>query len=180
VVIARGERLLPVLQARLQAGEGSRALFDALACTGTLAAADVCAGLLEHPQLARLAADALRAITGIDPTPPVGAVAEQDDCPRDEVLLPLASPEFMREQWQRRREQLAPKQRYLHGRPVDPGQLRGLLNSAPMRRRHLLAAELAMRTAGAAQVATTTWTRIQRAQLDAITASESAATPAHR
>jgi uncharacterized protein (TIGR02270 family) len=178
VVIARGERLLPVLQARLQAGEGSRALFDALICIGTLEAADVCAGLLDHPRLARLAADGLRAITGIDPTPPAGALAEPDDCPRDEVLLPLPSPAAMREQWQRQREQLAAKQRYLHGRPVDSGQLRALLTTAPMRRRHLLAAELAMRSGGAAQLATTTWTRVQRAQLDAIAANEAAAAPA--
>jgi uncharacterized protein (TIGR02270 family) len=170
VVLARGERLLPLLQSQLQADAGSRAVFDALACIGTIEAADVCARLLDHPVLARLAADGLRAITGIDPTPPAGTVAQPDDCPRDELLLPLPLPEQLREQWQQRREHYAPQQRYFGGRAFDPGQLPALLRTAPMRRRHLLAAELTMRTAGLAQIATTTWTRVQRGQVDAAAA----------
>lgn len=174
VVLARGERLLPVLQAQLQAGEGSRAVFDALACVGTIEAADLCASLLDHDRWARLAADGLRAITGIDPTPPAGTVQEPADCPRDELLLPLPLPEAMREEWQKRRAHWSAKQRYLGGRPFDPTQLVAYLVGAPMRRRHSLAAELSMTTQGASQVATLGWTRVQRAQLAAITLPASA------
>jgi hypothetical protein len=76
-------------------------------------------------------------------------------------------PELVREAWQKRREHYTPKQRYLLGRPFDPAQLPTLLANAPMRRRHLLAAELCMRSQGALQVTTIGWTKVQRAQLGA-------------
>ncbi|HWB74082.1 MAG TPA: hypothetical protein VG755_03985 [Nannocystaceae bacterium] len=174
VVLARGERLLPMLQAQLQAGEGTREVFDALWCIGTIEAADVCASLLEHDRFARLAADALRAITGIDPTPPPDTARQPEDLPRDELLLPQPEPGVVREAWQKRREHYAAKQRYLLGRPFDPAQLPTLLASAPMRRRHLLAAELCMRSQGAMQITTIGWTKLQRAQLGAAVVPESA------
>lgn len=171
VVLGRGERLLPMLQARLEAGDRSRALFDAIACVGTIEAADLCASLLDDPAAARLAADGLRAITGIDPTPPPGTVREPDDCPRELLLLPLPLPDALRAAWQAQRGRYGAHQRHLGGRPFAPEDLHAALVAAPMRRRHTLAAELGMRTAAAAQVTTTTWTRVQRTQLAAVGAA---------
>ena len=68
--IARGDRLMPILLARVQAGDATREVFDALACIGTVTAADTCAAVLHRPDQARLAADGLHAITGVDPRPP--------------------------------------------------------------------------------------------------------------
>ncbi len=168
VASGAGERLLPVIQSRLRERHGSaRPLFDALATIGTVAAAQLAASLLDHREHARLAADALRAITGLDPSPPPGVVPEAD-CPRDELLLPTPAPELLRERWLELRPSLDPKRRYLQGEAFDPEQLPQWLARAPMRRRHALADELAMRTGGASQIVTTTWTRVQWAQLDAL------------
>lgn len=170
-VLDRGARLLPMLQARLLEGKVGRHVFDALACVGTIEAADVCASLLDHADHGRLAADGLRAITGLDPTPPYDAGVVAAEGPRDELLLPTPAPEVLRAAWTELRPHYETKVRYLGGRPFDPATLADALSRAPMRRRHLLAAELAMRTGGAAQIVTATWTRLQRGQIDALQAN---------
>ena len=167
VAISRGEKMLPVLHARLKDAEVERGVFDALACIGTVDAADACATLLDHPKLQRLAADALRAITGLDPTPPAHTVIEPVDIPRAELLLPTPHPETLREAWSQQRNAMQPRVRHLGGTLFDPATLRAALASAPMRRRHALADELALAVPSKSRLVTTTWTRVQRAQLAA-------------
>lgn len=167
VAISRGEKMLPVLHARLRDPDVPRGVFDALAGVGTVDAADACAELLDHPKLQRFAADALRAITGLDPTPPAHTVVEPFDVPRAELLLPTPHPDTLREQWTKRRAAMQPRVRHLGGAPFDPVGLQHALASAPMRRRHGLADELAIAVPTRSRLNTTTWTRVQRAQLAA-------------
>ncbi len=167
VAISRGEKMLPVLHARLKDDDVARGVFDALTCVGTIDAADACASLLEEPKLQRLAADALRAITGLDPTPPAHTVVEPADVPREELLLPTPHPETLREAWAQRRAAMQPRVRHLGGAPFDPASLRTALATTPMRRRHALADELAIAEPAKSRLVTTTWTRVQRAQLAA-------------
>ncbi len=168
LVAMRGERLLPVLPVRLQRpGVDARAVFDALWCMGTVGAADLCAARLDDPTHARLAADALRGITGIDPTPPPGREAPLD-VPRDELMLPEPDPAALRERWLERRPRMLEHQRHLEGEPFDPGDVLPRLARTPLRRRHRLADELAARSGGAQQLETRAWSRVQWAQLAAL------------
>ena len=168
VAVSRGEKMLPVLHARLRDDDLPRGVFEALACIGTIDAADICAALVDRPELARLAADALRAIAGLDPTPPAATVREPDDVPRAELLLPTPSPEPLREAWTALRATAQPRVRYHGGRPFEPAMLTIALATSPMRRRHALADELAIANPAVPRLATTTWTRVQRAQLAAL------------
>ena len=168
---ASGNRLLPLLQARVAAGDAARETFDALASIGTIEAADVCAAALDTPEQARLAADGLGAITGLDPAPPPGHPQVDDDASADALLLPLPHAESLRTRWQQARRDYRPRQRYFGGRPFSPASLANALATSTMRRRRLLAWELALRTRGSAHVNTTTWTEVQRRQQSALAAA---------
>lgn len=164
----RGERLLAVLPVRLQRpGADARAVFDALWCVGTVAAADLCVARLDDAAHGRLAADALRGITGIDPTPPPGREPPLD-VPREELLLPQPDAAILRERWRERRPQLVEHQRYLEGQAFDPADVREALARAPLRRRHRVADELAARSSGVMQIESRAWSRVQWAQLAAL------------
>ncbi|MEM6989126.1 MAG: hypothetical protein AAF721_01475 [Myxococcota bacterium] len=162
--LAHGNRLLPVLQARVADGEATREVFDALASIGTVEAADVCAAALDNPEQSRLAADALRAITSIDPRPGPGDPRDED-APRDQLLLPVPSVDGVRRAWAATRSDYRGGHRYFEGKPFTPEALGAALRTSSMRRRTLLASELMLRTGGARHVTTKTWTAVQRAQL---------------
>jgi uncharacterized protein (TIGR02270 family) len=165
--IARGDRLMPILITRLQAGDTTREVFDALACIGTVTAADACAAVLHRPEQARLAADGLHAITGIDPRPPPKP-DEPPPAPREQLLLCAPDPDLMRGAWQELRPRFHAGYRYLGGQPFAPASIPTMLRTLSMRRRNLLSSELTLRSGGAAFVTTRTFSGLQRAQMAAV------------
>ena len=143
LALAGGEKALRLVLHRLDRGDRCRAAFDALACIGTIPAADACAQRLGDPEQGPLAEDALRAISGIE-----------------------VDGDALESAWQRGRDGLQARTRYARGRPFDPRALPSMLETDTTRRRHALASDLARRTAGTVQIATTTWTAVQRTQLE--------------
>lgn len=112
----------------------------------------------------RLAGEAFSAITGLklagkfvredeseggeEPVP-----LEQEDLgadlgPRHEDLLPLPEPQAVEDWWKKERSAFERSRRYLHGRLFSLDRLLDMLEHAPMRRRHVLTLELAIRSRG--------------------------------
>jgi uncharacterized protein (TIGR02270 family) len=162
-----------------------RVLF-ALGFSGRVAAADACVELLRHKPVAALAAEAFSAITGLRIAEEYAAPREEEDealppleeedldadlSSKPEDALPRPQPERVTAWWQQERPRLDARQRYLAGQPFTPQALLDALASAPMRRRHALALELALRSRGAIQVPTRAFVAHQ---LDALKAARSA------
>ncbi|RKG95065.1 TIGR02270 family protein [Corallococcus sp. CA053C] len=148
----------------------------ALGFSGRVEAADVCVELLRHKPVAALAGEAFSAVTGL-------CIAEQYAVPReeeDEALppleeedldadltlkpehaLPLPQPDSVAAWWRKARPGLNARQRYLEGQPFTPQALLEALVRAPMRRRHALALELALRSRGAIQLPTRAFVKKQ-------------------
>ncbi len=159
------QQVLPLVRAALGTGRRCREAFEALVCVGTKAAAQLCAAQLDVAPQARLAADALTAITGIEnPLPPPEPASAGHD---PDLLLSTPDVPATREAWHRLRASLPDHQRLHAGVPFTSRDLRSWLESAPTRHRHGLATELAQRTHGKAIVTTTTWSTTQRSQLAA-------------
>lgn len=168
------------------------ALF-ALGFAGTLAAADAALRAMQDPALAQLAAEAFCAITGLDleaerllaaeedaPVEPIPFEHEDLDAdlvPAPEELLPRPDVAGVMSWWSSHGRSFRPGQRYLRGRPLDGAVLREALRAEPMRRRHAIALELAVRTQGHFQVQTRTFTREQKRQLQATLAPAAACSP---
>ena len=150
------------LLARLDDEELRADALWALGFSGRVAAADACVALMREAPVAALAGEAFSAITGLRIE---GGHAtekeerEEDDLDADLTLrpedaLPLPHAEQVAVWWKEARARLDPKQRHLAGQPFTPQVLLEALVSAPMRRRHALALELALRSRGALQVPT--------------------------
>ncbi|MFP2933518.1 hypothetical protein ACLESO_51920 [Pyxidicoccus sp. 3LG] len=141
-----------------------------------MVAAEACLELMRKKPAAALAGEAFSAITGLriaeqfaapseeeeDALPPL----EEEDLDADlsskpEGALPRPQPEAVAAWWQETRQRMDAKQRYLAGQPFTPQAILEALASAPMRRRHALALELALRSRGAIQVQTRTFTSKQ-------------------
>lgn len=168
--------------------EPSPELVRAAGLSGRAAAVDAVLDLLDHTDLARLAGEVVCVITGapideqlwLDHGRPFGLEAddalpeladddlEQDLVPRADDSLPLPDAHALRSWWTSRRAELHPGLRHFDGRPLDRAVLLERLLDQPNRRRHPLALELAARTAGAAQISTSTWTFIQSAQMSTV------------
>ncbi|WP_163991472.1 TIGR02270 family protein [Pyxidicoccus caerfyrddinensis] len=156
----------------------------ALGFSGRVAAADACVELMRHKPVAALAGEAFSAITGLriaeeyavpreeedEALPPLEEDLAADLTPKPEDALPKPRPESVAAWWQQERQRLDAKQRYLAGQPFTPLALLDALASAPMRRRHALALELALRSRGAIQVPTRAFAM---PQLDALKAARS-------
>ncbi|HSP79808.1 MAG TPA: hypothetical protein VLQ93_14850, partial [Myxococcaceae bacterium] len=157
--------LQPVLQG-LDADRTRPLALWALGFSGRLAAADACLEMMDaEPSLAPLAAEAFSAITGLRieeryaVTPPEDEETtlpplEEDDLdanlvPAPEESLPLPAVEAIADWWRQARKQLEPRVRYLHGQPFSGRVLLQALEQASMRRRHVLALELSLRSGGA-------------------------------
>jgi uncharacterized protein (TIGR02270 family) len=159
----------------------------ALGFAGSPAAVDRCIELLADDELGRFAAELVCAITGLpmdedrfwrdqlpaedddDALPPL----EQDDLDADlvpppEMSLPVPEPESIAAWWHTRRGDFDPALRYLGGVPLSGEQLLVGLRQGPMRRRHALAFELAVRSGGASFIDTRGFCKTQRAQLDGL------------
>ncbi|NOJ83473.1 TIGR02270 family protein [Myxococcus xanthus] len=170
------DRDLKLLLARLS-GEKSRpdALW-ALGFSGRVAAADACVEHMRHEPTAALAGEAFSAITGLpieadfavpkeEPEEGLAPLEEEDlDANlnlKPEDALPIPNSEKVMAWWHDIRPRLDAKQRYLAGTPFTPQALLDGLVNMPMRRRHALALELALRSRGAIQVPTRRWVATQ-------------------
>jgi uncharacterized protein (TIGR02270 family) len=163
IALGYGEPALPLVLDRLRRVGPSRAAFEALTAIGTVVAGDTCAQLLQEGVAPVLAAEALRAIAGSEIEAP-GTFEEDDD-----GGLPRPHTDALLEQWKRLRAAYRNRERYFVGHPLRPDELGVALQSATTRRRHLLAADLALRTGGLGRVSTNAWTAVQRAQMTAVT-----------
>lgn len=159
-----------ILEATASPGLQRAALF-ALGFSGTIDAADACVQLMQNPALAPLAGEAFAAITGVDlaaeklladgdeeeAEKPVSLDEEDLDTdlslgPEDDLAVPDGP--AVAAWWRERRKSLQTQTLCNYGRPADQNTLVAALGSAPMRRRHGLALDLAIRTRGAMQIQT--------------------------
>jgi uncharacterized protein (TIGR02270 family) len=135
----------------------------ALGFAGTRAAADLCQSLVEAGQHAALAYEAFCAITGAQCAElPVDPEAE-------DVELPVPERAAMAHWWRDNRARFDQTSRYLLGQPSSQEALRSALGQVAMRRRHGLALDLAVQSAGQQQLNSRTWSARQRQQLAAAT-----------
>jgi uncharacterized protein (TIGR02270 family) len=146
--------------------------------TGSVAAARRCLQLLDDDELGRLAAEAVHAIVEL----PVDDERLWRDAPRDrgealpalhddnleadlslepEAFLPIPEPDAIRSWWHANETRFDPHCRYLHGHRFDASAMARALRHGPLRRRHLLALELAARSRGTLRVSTRALTRVQ-------------------
>lgn len=162
----------------------------ALGFCGRKAAVERCLPLLGDAILGPLAAEVVCAIAGLpvdediywrahpgsgspDDAASALPVFEHDDLdaeltPGHEEALQIPEPEPIIGWWRARADSFDPALRYLGGRPLDSDVLIDALWNAPMRRRHALALELVVRTAGAASIDTRALATTQRNQLAAL------------
>ena len=137
----------------------------ALGFSGRLAAMEACVKYLAEPSVARLAGEAFSAMTGLRmegpyalphgerpegaPIPP--ELQEDLDAnlvPIPEDDLPWPQVAAITAWWQEARSRFEEGKRYLLGQPFSGPVLVDALETSPMRRRHVLARELAIRTQG--------------------------------
>ena len=154
----------------------------ALGFSGRVAAIETCVKYLEVPEVARLAAEAFSAMTGLRlegahalppgerpegaPVPP----EEQEGLdanlvPGPEDALPWPHVAAARDWWTQNQARFTKGTRYLMGQPFSGPVLVEALESSPMRRRHVLARELAIRTRGQHVIPTRAFTHRQREAL---------------
>jgi uncharacterized protein (TIGR02270 family) len=137
------------------------------------------------PQVAKIAAQAVATIVGIDlqdsafiadePEPPSDPDAnlpplEKDDldadlAPAPEDALPRPNAQAIRRFCEQQRAAWSPGQRYLAGRDAKRETLFECLEREPLRRRHVLALALAIQGGGTGWVDTRTFAREQRRRL---------------
>ena len=158
-----------------------RAGIWALGFAGTRDAAAACIDLLGHEIDVKLAAESFCAITGLSlaseglvaPEPPEGdepLAFEDEDLdadlgpgPDDDLVRPDV-PAVIR-WWSRHQGRFESNLRYFDGRPRSFERLQQALEVGPMRRRHAIAAELAVRTAGRYRVRASDFVGRQRGQM---------------
>ncbi len=168
-----------LLSAQLDRPTHRRAALFALGFSGYVPAVD---HLLEHTTSpdaisARLAGEAIFAITGLDPSderyvlPDTDGAGDEDDdeseAPRQpgDVDLALPNAPALRAWWQTVRARFDVSKRWVGGVVWSTSTVLSNLESASLRRRHALAQWLAIRTAGATQIPTRALTDLQRQEL---------------
>uniref|UniRef100_UPI0013D75EB1 TIGR02270 family protein n=1 Tax=Myxococcus vastator TaxID=2709664 RepID=UPI0013D75EB1 len=154
----------------------------ALGFSGRVAAMESCVNHLAVPEVARLAGEALSAMTGLRlegafalppgerpegaPVPPEEEESlDADLTPRPEDDLPWPDVAAVKDWWARNHARFVKGTRYLQGQPFSGPALVEALESSPMRRRHVLARELAIRTRGQHRIPTRAFTHRQREAL---------------
>ena len=166
-----GGAAMPLLTSALSSPERRADALFALGFTGLRDAADACLPSLDDPELpiARLAGEALAAITGVpldDPqfgapraAAPQGELPKLADDLREELMptpidsLPVPVAANLRRWWSERRAAFAGGQRYLRGQPFNKDTLQEALRTGPLRRSGPLACEIAIRSSGETQLA---------------------------
>jgi len=144
----------------------------ALGFSGRMEAAEQCLELLSHETLGSRAAESFCAITGLQLeqhflSPTLGRELDdsevEESSPEDE--LPFADPEAVRHWWETHRSRFQKNTRYLLGRPLTPAGLFESYSWVPMRRCHVLAQEIHLRSRGRLQVPSRAFSDSQRAAL---------------
>lgn len=154
----------------------------ALGFSGRVPAMEACLRNLAVPEVARLAGEAFSAMTGLrlegafavppgerpedEPEPP----EEQESLDANWVLrpeddLPWPDVAAVKDWWAQNRARFVKGTRYLQGQPFSGPVLVAALESSPMRRRHVLARELTIRTRGQHRIPTRAFTHRQREAL---------------
>jgi uncharacterized protein (TIGR02270 family) len=169
-------------------------LLWAAGITGRPEAAAIAIELLDHPTLARLAGELLTFVAGLPLTVDSlwldegahGAYGQDADealpelarddldanlVPPEERRLRLPDPTAVRLWWSNQRDSLEPGLRHFAGRPLVTPLVEQALHEAPMRRRHTLALELAIRSAGIALLDTRAPARVQMLRMREIFAT---------
>ena len=149
------------LTARLAAPDVRRHVLWALGFAGDVAAAEAAIAVLDDEKIARVAGEALTAITGVaiagplvkpgvTKGPGVEDVAPDDPPPEalPEDLLLVPAPEAVRKWWAGARGRLQAGTRYLYGQARQPDGVRSALRVAAMWRHPVLGMEVARATGG--------------------------------
>jgi uncharacterized protein (TIGR02270 family) len=153
----------------------------ALGFAGTRMAADACLEAAKDDDLAKLAGEAFCAIVGLDlvkegmvlsdparPDEPIPFEEEDLDAdivPKPEDLLPRPDPTRLAVWWEGHRRLFAANERYVGGARADLAGLQKALEHGPTRRRHAIAAELAVRSGGRYRVETRAFCADQQRQM---------------
>ncbi|WP_021781462.1 TIGR02270 family protein [Myxococcus hansupus] len=157
----------------------------ALGFSGRLEAMEACVKYLAEPAVAQLAGEAFSAMTGLwlgnpyvlppgerpegAPLPP--ELQEDLDAnlvPSPEDDLPWPRVATITQWWEGARDRFEKGKRYLLGQPFNGSVLVDALEISSMRRRHILARELAIRTRGQHVVQTRAFAPRQRASLSRV------------
>ncbi|MBI5069873.1 MAG: TIGR02270 family protein [Deltaproteobacteria bacterium] len=156
------------------------AALRALGLSGWPRAVTACLPYLADPEEARRAGEAVALATGLriegiyrqdepegpeEPVPLELDDLEADLVPPPEAELPLPEPELVARWWKKEAAGFAPGTRHLGGKPWSPEWLVEWLRTAPMRQRHPVALELAVRSRGAWRLDTRAWVGAQRRHL---------------
>ncbi|QDE86151.1 TIGR02270 family protein [Myxococcus xanthus] len=182
LALGGGERDLTRLVELLDVPDLRASTLWALGFSGQVAAADAClAWMGDDRRTAALAGEAFCAITGLQLEGPYAAPLEElaeeplaleeedldaDLVPRPEDALPLPAPGAVAAWWKQERGRLAPGSRLTRGRPFSVQSLFEALRQEPMRRREVLALELALRSRGQLRLEARALTRRQAASFD--------------
>ena len=154
----------------------------ALGFSGRLAAMEACVKYLAEPSVAQLAGEAFCAMTGLHldapyalppgerpegaPLPPeLQEDLEANLVPSPEDDLPWPQAAAITRWWEGARGRFEKGKRYLLGHPFSGPVLIAALETSPMRRRHVLARELAIRTRGQHVIPTRAFAPRQRERL---------------
>ncbi|OJH41953.1 TIGR02270 family protein [Cystobacter ferrugineus] len=154
----------------------------ALGFSGRVLAMEACLPYLEVPSVARLAGEAFSAMTGLrlegayalppgeqpegaPPPPEQQEDMEANLVPKPEDDLPWPCIGAVRHWWKEARLRFEVGGRYLDGHLLQGPVLLNALTHGPMRRRHVLARELAIRSQGQHRVPTRAFTQRQFAAL---------------
>jgi uncharacterized protein (TIGR02270 family) len=158
------------------------AAIEALGYGGRVSGAEACLPLLGDKELGRLAGEAFWAITGVPREGVFLAAAEEEKdalvplseenlsvraVPGPEAALPLLAAKQVEAWWAQHRSRFDRQTRYLYGEPMRAGAVLSALERGPMRRRHALGVELAIRSRGQLRIetrafATRQWTELAR------------------
>lgn len=149
----------------------------ALGFSGQVLAAEACLEWMSDEPVAVLAGESFAAITGLELEGAYRqAPLERDDeeslgvepGPSPEADLPVPAAEAVQAWWHGGRKNFERGIRYMRGLRCDANVLLAALEHEPMRRRPLLALELAIRSRGAHSLQTRDFTSRQRAVLNAV------------
>lgn len=139
------------------------------------------------PLEAKLAAEAISLIAGLDLRDDAFLIDEQvEEATEDEALplldedlgadlsvkpedaLPAPNPKAINQWWETEGPKLDNAQRHLAGKPWSPAAVADYLEDGALRSRHMVALSLSTRTGGAAYVDTRAFSRRQRPQLSGV------------
>ncbi|NTX55206.1 TIGR02270 family protein [Myxococcus sp. CA039A] len=184
VLFAMGgnESDVPLLLALLDAEDLRPHVLWALGFSGRVSAMEVCLSYLEVPDMARLAGESFSAMTGLrlegpyalpagerpEGAAPLAEFQEDLDAdlePKPEDDPPWPNVAAIKGWWRDEKRRFVKGTRYLHGQPFSGTALVEALETSPMRRRHALARELALRSRGTLMVRTRAFTHVQRAEM---------------